>query len=120
MFVLVTLKFLSDLPITQIASSLYFFHVSVVCFNVRLKLSIKENVLANSMYKSCPLLVLTTKIQLCMPVQSLNIDLSNAALNTFLFECLYEETRTYQLRIAGMGGRGGGEGGRGVTINWEL
>ena len=56
-----------------------------------------------------------------MPVQSLNIDLSNAALNTFLFECLYEETRTYQLRIAGMGGGGGGgERGRGVTINWEL
>ena len=45
-----------------------------------------------------------------MPVQSLNIDLSNAALNTFLFECLYEETRTYQLRIAGMGGGGGVEG----------
>ena len=42
--------------------------------------SFQQSVLLNSMYKSCPLFVLTTKIELSMPVQSLNIDLSNAAI----------------------------------------
>ena len=32
------------------------------------------------MYKSSPLFVLTTKIELSMPVQFLKIDLSNAAI----------------------------------------
>ena len=32
------------------------------------------------MYKSCPLFVITTKIELSMPVRSLNINLSNAAI----------------------------------------
>ena len=83
MCLLVTLRFLSNLPITLIASLLYFFHVSVVCFNVWLKPSTKDNVVLNSVYKSCPLFVLhilTTKIELSMPVHSLNIDLSNAAI----------------------------------------
>ena len=39
MFLLVTLRFLSNLSITLIASLFYFFHVSAVCFNVTLKLS---------------------------------------------------------------------------------
>ena len=83
MFVLVTSRFLSNLPITLIASLLYFFHVGVVCFNVWLKPSIKDNVVLISVYKSCPLFVLhipTTKIELSMPVHSLNIDLSNSAI----------------------------------------
>ena len=81
MLVLVTLGFLSDLPITLMASLLYFSFISVVvCFNVWSKLSIKGNVLLNSMYKSCPVFVLTTKTEFRMPVQSLNIDLSNAAI----------------------------------------
>ena len=79
MFVFVRLRFLSDLPITLIASLLVF-HVSVVRFNVWLKLSINDNVLLNSMYKSCPLFVITTKIELSIPLQSLNINLSNAAI----------------------------------------
>ena len=45
MFLLVTLRFLSNLPIMVIASLLYFFHVSVVCVKVLLKLSIRDNVL---------------------------------------------------------------------------
>ena len=88
MFVLVTLRFLSNLPITLIASLLYFFHVSVVCFNLWLKLSIQDNVLLNSMYKSCLLFVLhvlTTKIELIMPVRSLNIDLSNLFIYLFAY-----------------------------------
>ena len=39
MFLLVTLRFLSNLSITLIASLLYFFHVSAVCSNVTFKLS---------------------------------------------------------------------------------
>ena len=92
MFVLVTLRFLSSLPVTLIASLLYFFHVSAVCFNVWLKLSIKDNVLLNSMYKSCPLFVVTTKIELSMPVQSLNIHLSRFPV--------------YPARVGGRGGGG--------------
>ena len=39
MFLLVTLRFLSNPSISLIASLLNFFHVSAVCFNVTLKLS---------------------------------------------------------------------------------
>ena len=126
MFVLVTLRFLSNLPNTLIASLLYFFHVSVVCFNMWLKLSIKYNVLLKSMYKSCPLFVLhvlTTKIELSMPVRSLNIDLSNAAIcilscsNAFLNPPRLTEFPGFPSlgngrREGGGGGRGGGRRGR--------
>ena len=71
------------------------------------------------MYKSRPLFVLyvlTTKIKLRMPTQSLNIDLSNAA--SCRLSCSSEfMKKTYRVRIGGIGG-GGGEGG--VTIIWEL
>ena len=44
-FLLVTLRSLSNLPIMFIAPLVYVFHVSVVCFNVLLKLSMRDNVL---------------------------------------------------------------------------
>ena len=94
MFVLVTLRFLSNLPITSIASLLYFFHVSVVRFNVWLNLSIKDNVLLNTVYKSCPLFalhVVTTKSELSMPVLSLNIDLSNSAICILSYSSAFME-----------------------------
>ena len=66
------------------------------------------------MYKSRPLFVLyvlTTKIKLRMPTQSLNIDLSNAA--SCRLSCSSEfMKKTYRVRIGGIGsGEGGGGGG---------
>ena len=87
-------------------------YVIVVCFNVWLKLSIKDNVLLNSMYKSCPLFVLLTKIKLRMPIQSLNIDLCNAAIcrlscsSEFMKKELPSENRRNRRR----GGREVGKG----------
>ena len=52
-------------------------------WSLLLELKTKDNVFLNSMYKFyllCVLHVLTTKIELSMPVRSLNIDLSNAAI----------------------------------------
>ena len=43
----------------------HFLHVSVVCFYVWLKLSMKDNQ-SNSIYKSCPLFFLTNKTELVM------------------------------------------------------
>ena len=118
MFVLVTSRFLSKLPITLIASLLYFFPVSVVCFNVWLKPSIKDNVLLHSMYKSCllfVLLVLTTKIELSMPVQSLNIDLSNAAI--CILSCSSAFMKKGVPRFSFLR-KGGGRRGEGVSLSF--
>ena len=99
MFVLVTLRCLSNLSITLIiASLLYFFDVSAVCFNVWLKLSIKDNVLQYwCTNRSCPLFFITNNwthyflfLSKIFPLQAQNIDLTNTAvcrlacLSTFL------------------------------------
>ena len=68
MFAFVTLTFLSDLSITLIAPLLF---LSCQCCPLQcvIVVSINDNILLNSMYKSCSLLVITTKIELSMPVQ---------------------------------------------------
>ena len=76
------------------------------------------------MYKSCLLFVLhvlTTKIEVSMPVRSLNIDLSNAAI--CILSCSSEfmnknlpSSQGFVLQKIGGGGRGGGWGwGKGVS-----
>ena len=59
------------------------------------------------MYKSCPLFVQTTKIELSIPrTVSQYRSIQCSYLQTFLFEW--------------GGGGGGGKGEGGVIINWEL
>ena len=76
------------------------------------------------MYKSCLLFVLhvlTAKIEVSMPVRSLNIDLSNAAI--CILSCSSEfmnknlpSSQGFVLQKIGGGGRGGGWGwGKGVS-----
>ena len=84
MFLLVTSRFLSNLLVILIASLLHFCHVNAVCFNVWLKLSIKDNVLHH--------------------VQVLPIVFADC-----LFEIVYEERRTQFPGFLGAEG-GGGDG----------
>ena len=70
---------------------------------------------------------LTTKSELRMAVQSLNVDLSNAAICRLSCRgCVYEKRPTEFSGFLSLenkrqgGGGGGGEGGGGVTINWVL
>ena len=108
MFLFVTLRFLSNLCVTLIASLFYFLHVSIVCFivscitelikafnhcfNKRQCLTVCTNLVHYFSYKTrwnslCPLL--NRKI----PVRSHDIDLSNAAIfmPPCLLECIYQE-----------------------------
>ena len=67
---------------------------------------------------------LTTKSELRMAVQSLNVDLSNAAICRLSCRgCVYEKRPTEFSGFLSLENKrqgGGGKGGWGVTINWVL
>ena len=116
MFVLVTLRFLSNLPITSIASLLYFFHVSVVRFNVWLNLSIKDNVLLNTVQILSIICVACRNnekwTQYARTVSQYR-SIQFSYLHTFLFECVYGERPIEFPGFLSLENRRRGEGGRG-------
>ena len=80
-----------------------------------------DNVFLNNMYKFyllCVLHVLTTKIELSMPVRSLNIHLSKAAIYILSGSSAFTKTRPsgFPGFLSLENRRRGGEGGGGVTI----